>query len=154
MKKAIAKAMKEYEEYTVQINELLKKQAACKEMLREEVLNYGQLKYKGITCSCVTRTTINYDIPAICKKLPQKLYSRFIDDKISFNTREFVQLLKKYNIEPKNFMKSNADKYERVKSVDETKLSKLYETGEVDVEALQGLYKAKESKTVMIRLPK
>ena len=39
MKKAIAKAMKEYEEYTVQINELLKKQAACKEMLREEVLN-------------------------------------------------------------------------------------------------------------------
>ena len=58
MKKAIAKAMKEYEEYTMQINELLKKQAACKEMLREEVLNYGQLKYKGITCSCVTRTTI------------------------------------------------------------------------------------------------
>ena len=51
-------------------------------------------------------------------------------------------------------MKNNADKYERVKSVDETKLSKLYETGEVDVEALQGLYKAKESKTVMIRLPK
>ena len=73
MKKAIAKAMKEYEEYTVQINELLKKQAACKEMLREEVLNYGQLKYKGITCSCVTRTTIKYDITATSKKLPPKL---------------------------------------------------------------------------------
>lgn len=95
------------------------------------------------------RTTINYDVEKITKKLGKKVSSLFISKEYRIRDWDrFVCLMKQHGITP-DVLRA----YVSVdKKVDDKKLSKLYERGVVSLTDLQGCYEATVSKSVALRM--
>lgn len=95
------------------------------------------------------RTSINYDVEKIIKKLGKQKSSTFIEKQyLVQDWYKFVYLMKQHGITP-DVLRA----YIRVdKKVDEKKLSKLYERGVVSLTDLEGCYDATVSKSVALRM--
>ena len=152
MNSKVKNAIQSYKEYESQIQELKALQDKERELIKRYVTQKGTIRYNDVTCSCVTRTNISYDVPAIIKKFKRAFYCAFVDDSVRFDTSFFIAVCKKNGIDKSLFLQEG--KYERVQKVNEKKLAALCDSGEIDIADLQGCYTAEESKTVSIRLPK
>ncbi len=97
------------------------------------------------------RTTINYDIEKIRNRLTKDKCEKFIESERyidSENWKTFVSLMKKYNVPPIEMFKSM--KTRRV--VDQKKLSRMYENGEIELKELKGCYEASVKKSVVLKM--
>ena len=96
-----------------------------------------------------TKTTIDYDIPAMKKKLDKDLFDEIVKRQYKVSDIRGLKLfLKKHDIDI-----SDIKEYIEVEqSVDKDRLSKLYETGEITLADLEGCYDAKVTKTVAQRI--
>lgn len=97
------------------------------------------------------RTTINYDVEKIRNRLTKDKCEKFIESERyvdSENWKTFVRLMKKYNVPPIEMFKSM--KTRRV--VDQKKLSRMYENGEIELKELKGCYEASVKKSVVLKM--
>ena len=97
------------------------------------------------------RTTVNYDIEKLRNRLTRDKFEKFIESERyvdSDNWKEFVKLMKKYNVPPVEMFKSM--KTRRV--VDQKKLSRMYENGEISLKDLNGCYEASVKKSVVLKM--
>lgn len=97
------------------------------------------------------RTTINYDVEKIRNRLSKDKCEKFIESERyvdSENWKTFVRLMKKYNVPPIEMFKSM--KTRRV--VDQKKLSRMYENGEIELKELKGCYEASVKKSVVLKM--
>ena len=97
------------------------------------------------------RTTINYDVEKIRNRLSKDKCEKFIESEgyvDSENWKTFVRLMKKYNVPPIEMFKSM--KTRRV--VDQKKLSRMYENGEIELKELKGCYEASVKKSVVLKM--
>ena len=97
------------------------------------------------------RTTINYDVEKIRNRLSKDKCEKFIESERyvdSENWKTFVNLMKKYNVPPIEMFKSM--KTRRV--VDQKKLSRMYENGEIELKELKGCYEASVKKSVVLKM--
>ena len=97
------------------------------------------------------RTTINYDIEKIRNRLTKDKCEKFIESERyvdSENWKAFVSIMKKYNVPPIEMFKSM--KTRRV--VDQKKLSRMYENGEIELKELKGCYEASVKKSVVLKM--
>ena len=91
------------------------------------------------------RTTINYDVEKIRSRLSKDKSERYID---SENWPAFVKLMKKYKVPSLELFQSM--KTRRV--VDQKKLSRMYENGEINLKELDGCFDAKVKKSVVLKM--
>ena len=152
MNRKVKEAIERYKSLESEIKKLKAIQDSDRELIKKYVSAKGTIRYDDVTCSCVTRTNIKYDVPEIIRRFKRKFYSAFIDDTVCFDTSFFVQTCKENGIDKSLFLQKG--KYERIQAVNEKKLSALCDSGDIDIADLQGCYTAEESKTVSIRLPK
>lgn len=105
----------------------------------------------GTTVYVQTKTTIDYDIPALKKKLDRDLYEQIVDRKYVISD---INGFKKFIDAPDiPFTFSDLKPFISVeKSVNKDQLSKLYEIGEISLNDLDGCYNAKVTKTVAQRI--
>lgn len=98
-----------------------------------------------------TKTTIDYDIPALKKKLDKELYDQIVDKKYVISD---IEGLKKFINQPDTpFSFIDLKPFISVeKSVNKEQLSNLYEKGELSLDDLDGCYSAKVTKTVAQRI--
>lgn len=98
-----------------------------------------------------TKTTIDYDIPALKKKLDKELYDQIVDKKYVISD---IEGLKKFiNQQDTPFSFIDLKPFISVeKSVNKEQLSNLYEKGELSLDDLDGCYSAKVTKTVAQRI--
>lgn len=98
-----------------------------------------------------TKTTIDYDIPALKKKLDKELYDQIVDKKYVISD---IEGLKKFINQPDTpFSFIDLKPFISVeKSVNKDQLSNLYEKGELSLDDLDGCYNAKVTKTVAQRI--
>ena len=89
------------------------------------------------------RTTINYDVEKIRSKFIES--ERYID---SENWPAFVKLMKKYKVPSLELFQSM--KTRRV--VDQKKLSRMYDNGEIRLKELDGCFDAKVKKSVVLKM--
>lgn len=97
------------------------------------------------------RTTINYDVEKIRNRLSKDKCEKFIESERyvdSENWKTFVKLMKKYNVPPIEMFKLM--KTRRV--VDQKKLSRMYENGEIELKELKGCYEASVKKSVVLKM--
>ena len=152
MNRKVKEAIERYKSLESEIKKLKAIQDSDRELIKKYVSAKGTIRYDDVTCSCVTRTNIKYDIPEIMRRFKRKFYAAFVDDTVCFDTSFFVQICKENGIDKSLFLQKG--KYERIQVVNEKKLSALCDSGDIDIADLQGCYTAEESKTVSIRLPK
>ena len=144
------KAISVYRKRQEQINTLKAEQDKARNYISKYVSAFGTTKTDDATCSCVTRTKIEYDIKAIKAKFAKALYSQFIDDVILVEAYNLIPFLKAHGLSIKDF-KNECEHIREVK-VSDGKLQQLCEQGVIKFEDLQGCYTAEENKTVSIRL--
>lgn len=98
-----------------------------------------------------TKTTIDYDIPALKKKLDKELYDQIVNKKYVISD---IEGLKKFINQPDTpFSFIDLKPFISVeKSVNKDQLSNLYEKGELSLDDLDGCYSAKVTKTVAQRI--
>ena len=144
------KAISIYRKRQEQINTLKAEQDKARNYISKYVSTFGTTKTDDATCSCVTRTKIEYDIKAIKAKFAKALYSQFIDDVILVEAYNLIPFLKAHGLSIKDF-KNECEHIREVK-VSDGKLQRLCEQGVIKFEDLQGCYTAEENKTVSIRL--
>ena len=98
-----------------------------------------------------TKTTIDYDIPALKKKLDKELYDQIVDKKYIISDikglKEFINNLDTpfSFVDLKPFISVE-------RSVNKEQLSRLYENGKLSFDDLDGCYNAKVMKTVAQRI--
>jgi len=148
MKASVKELLGKYEAYSVKIKELQEKQKDIRKPIDAYVLRHGKVQYNGISCFIVTKRIIEYDIPAIEENVEKEMCRRFIDDTVTMNTNDFIRICKRNGVSPKAFARI----MDRKKQVNEDKLGKLVESGELAIDDLEGCYQSKESKTVSIRV--
>lgn len=95
------------------------------------------------------RTNIDYDVEALLEVLDESVTSQFIDRTRSVKDwSAFVAMCKRHGITPKELRP-----YISVsRSVNQEKLSKLYEKGVVSLSDLKGCYTATVKKSVVLRM--
>lgn len=95
------------------------------------------------------RTSIEYDVDAICSRLPKSLTDKFIKKTYTIDDwASFVAFLKRHGItgqEVRPFITVS-------KKVDQAVLSSMYEKGEVSLTDLEGCYEATNHSSVCLRL--
>lgn len=95
------------------------------------------------------RVTVEYDIPAILKKLPKDLSAQFITRKYEVSDwAKFVALMKAHGIKPDQIRQFFTVK----KEVDQAKLSTLYDHGKLTVKDLQGCYTSTVKKSIVLKM--
>lgn len=97
------------------------------------------------------RTTINYDVEKIRNRLSKDKCEKFIESERyidSENWFAFVKLMKKYKVPSLEVFQSM--KTRRV--VDQKKLSRMYENGEINLKELDGCFDAKVKKSVVLKM--
>ena len=96
-----------------------------------------------------TKTTIDYDIPAMKKKLDKELFNQIVEKKYIISDlkgfREYMDGLNVPMSDLKPFISVES-------SVNKEQLSRLYEVGELSLTDLDGCYNAKVTKTVAQRI--
>ena len=106
------KAISIYRKRQEQINTLKAEQDKARNYISKYVSAFGTTKTDNATCSCVTRTKIEYDIKAIKAKFAKALYSQFIDD---------VILVEAYNLIPFLYLDTLLSVILSISSLDLTK---------------------------------
>lgn len=95
------------------------------------------------------RTKIEYDVDAILKSLGKEEAKRFVDWNYSVpDFKRFALFLKSKGIDPKDVRPFLFV----TKEVNQEKLTKLYEQGEITLEDLEGCYTASVTKSVALRM--
>lgn len=150
MNSKLQKAIEQYEYYAVRKKELEQKQEKRRAYISSYVLKNGKVEYNGVTCYPTSRVKISYDIEEIKARFKRKLLKRFLDDVVQFDTSFFVSRCEELGIDKKEFMQKN--KFTRTVSVNEKKLQKLTDSGEITFKQLKGCYTSEESTSVTIRL--
>ena len=102
-----------------------------------------------------TKTTIDYDIPAMKKKLDKELFNQIVDKKYVISDikgfRKIIEEILDRSDAPYEF--SDLKPFISVESsVNKEQLSRLYEVGELSLTDLDGCYNAKVTKTVAQRI--
>lgn len=146
----LKKAIEDYETIAVKIKELQKKQESRKTYISNYVFQNGKVEYNGVSCFPVTRVKIQYDIAAIISRFKKKVYRKFIDETIQFDTSFFVRKCAELDIDPSEFMLQG--KYVEKMTLNEKKLEKLTDSGEITYKQLKDCYTAEEVKSVTVRI--
>lgn len=95
------------------------------------------------------RTKIEYDVDAILKSLGKEEAKRFVDWHYTIpDFKRFALFLKSKGIEPKDVRPFLFV----TKEVNQDKLTKLYEQGDITLEDLEGCYTASVTKSVALRM--
>lgn len=95
------------------------------------------------------RPNIIYDVDAIKEKLDKKLYTQFIDTSYSVSDwGSFISFCKRKGISGKEIRSF----FSVQGSVNQAKLSKLYEKGVIALSDLVGCYSAEVKKSVVLRM--
>lgn len=98
------------------------------------------------------RTNIEYDVDMLKEVLPKEVYKDVVDMSATISDwRRFVKLLNKMNLS-KDQMRDIRSLVNVEKKVNQQKLSKYYETGEVSISSLKGCYNASVKKSVAVRM--
>lgn len=120
-----------------------------KQKVREYFEDSGEstIKNPEVSAFVTTRTNITYDIQAIKEKLDKDLYKQFVDRTHSLDLKAFKRICLVMNIDYKKFRKA----IKVSETVNEEKLNKLYDIGEITLKDLDGCYDAKVSKSVSFR---
>ena len=97
------------------------------------------------------RTKIEYDVDAILDAIGKEEAKRFVDWSYSIpDFKRFALFLKSNGITPKDVRPFLSV----TKEVNQDKLTKLYEQGEITLEDLEGCYTASVTKSVALRMNK
>ena len=114
-----------------------------------EKYNKKQIQNEDATVYVQERTNIEYNIEELENRLDKKLLSQILEKSYTVvDWPAFTQLCKNHGISPKvlrNYISV-------VKKVDQNKLSKLYEKGEVELTDLEGCYTATTKKSIALRM--
>lgn len=95
------------------------------------------------------RTTIEYDVDAIIANVPKELHDQFIDKAYEISDfKALCRYLKRQNIDPKTIRPYISVK----KSVNQAKLSKMYEQNKITLQDLEGCYEATTTESVALRM--
>lgn len=98
------------------------------------------------------RTNVEYDVNMLKEVLPKEVYKDIVDMSATINDwRRFVKLLNRMNLS-KDQMRDIRSLVNVEKKVNQQKLSKYYETGEVSINSLKGCYNASVKKSVAVRM--
>ena len=98
------------------------------------------------------RTNIEYDTEMLKEVLPKEVYKDVVDMSATISDwRQFVKLLNRMNLS-KDQMRDIRSLVSVEKKVNQQKLSKYYETGEVSINSLKGCYNASVKKSVAVRM--
>lgn len=98
-----------------------------------------------------TKTTIDYDIPALKKKLDKVLYDQIVDKKYIISDIKGLKEFINNSCTPFSFV--DLKPFISVeRSVNKEQLSRLYENGKLSLDDLDGCYNAKVTKTVAQRI--
>ena len=98
------------------------------------------------------RTNIEYDVDMLKEVLPKEVYKDVVDMSATISDwRYFAKLLNKMNLS-KDQMRDIRSLVNVEKKVNQQKLSKYYETGEVSINSLKGCYNASVKKSVAVRM--
>lgn len=105
----------------------------------------------GISCYIQERISVEYDKEKLKEKLDKKSYNEIVDKEYRITDFDlFKSILRRNNIDLKEFKKCMKKKEE----VNETKVNKLFESGEITLEDISGCYTAKGKKSVVIKKDK
>ena len=146
----LQKAIEQYEMLSLQIKELEEKKSKRKKYISSYVMTNGKVEHNGVSCFPVSRTKIQYDIPRIVSKFKRKDYIKFVDDTTCFDTAFFVKKCKELGVNQSEFIQP--DVCTKTLEVNEKKLQKLTDSGEITFEQLKGCYTTEVSTSVTIRL--
>lgn len=103
----------------------------------------------SITVYVQQKTSIDYDIAKLEEKLEADLLSEFVDKTYTIpDWKAFKKFLKENDIPAKELKPYISVE----KQVNEEKLSKLYDSGEITLQDLEGCYNAKVTNSVAMRL--
>lgn len=95
------------------------------------------------------RTNVEYDIDKLLEKLDKELTDQFISKEFTISDwSRFVAFMKSKNISGKELKPYILTK----RSIDKTKLSKLYDQKKLTIQDIEGCYEAKVTKSVVLRL--
>ena len=98
------------------------------------------------------RTNIEYDVDMLKEVLPKEVYKDVVDMSATISDwRQFVKLMNRMNLS-KDQMRDIRSLVNVEKKVNQQKLSKYYETGEVSINSLKGCYNAFVKKSVAVRM--
>lgn len=123
------------------------KKLLCKEYFQKS--GQRSISNDQLTIYTQERTKVNYDMDSIMEKLPKDNWKRFIEYEVEITDKKaLLRLLKEYNV-PKQVYNKCLLIY---KKVNEEKLSKLYDSGEVSVEDLEGCYTADTKLSIALKV--
>lgn len=98
------------------------------------------------------RTSVDYDIDALKDALPEEVFSDVIvTERKAKDWKKIARFLKSKGFTKDDF-RDFKKMFEVTQKVDQQKLSKYYETGEVDIKNLKGCYTASVKKSIALRM--
>ena len=109
--------------------------------------NRDNIKGDFGTVYTATKTTYEFDISALTNALDDQYVDEVVKRKYEVDVPALKKLCKTYGIPPKKLRAViSVEKY-----VDEAALNKLYDSGEISLEDIDGCYTTHETKTVGFR---
>ena len=148
---SIDKTMEEIVSIQNQINGLQMLLQSKKKIMSKFFEKTGKRRVDSENCIVFVKenTKIEYDVDAILKKVDEKLTKQFIKkDRVIVDWDGFVKFFKKLNADPKELRRFLSV----TRKVDEASLKKLYDSGELSLEDLEGCYDAHVTKSVTLKM--
>lgn len=111
----------------------------------------GERNISNSDCTCYVqeRTDIKYDMEALSEALSKPLLKQFVNVVYTISDWQgFVECLRMHQISAKEIKPYITT----TKSVDQNKLSKLYERGELTLSDLNGCYEATTKRSIVLKL--
>ena len=130
------------------LNMLLdQKKSLCKEYFQKS--GKRSISNEQLTIYTQEKTKVDYDIEEIEGKIDKDLCKKFIDKKVEIlNQKALMSLLKTHGVNKREMGKCLFV----VKKVNEDKLRKLFDSGEITIEDLDGCYEANTSLSVALKV--
>lgn len=114
-----------------------------------DVSGHRSITNDEATCYISEKTNIEYDVEELQNHLSKEILNKFIESNYKIkNWNKFTKLCKEHGIKPKELKEFIFVE----KKVNQEKLAKLYEKGEVEPAELQGCYTCTVKKSIALRM--